>query len=175
MRPIFTWRPHGNSIAASGVNWAGLAIVLCLVTWVLGVILPVITVNRLYLLTSEHSIIGIVRVLVSDNEWLLAGVVGLFTIAAPFYKFYLLWRLWFGHDANSKQALRAAQQISWVSNWSMADVFVVAIIVVIFKTSGFFANASSGPGLYFFAASAIGSMIVGQVLKSRLTALRSAK
>ncbi len=55
----------------------------------------------------------------------------------------------------------------------MADVFVVAMLVVIAKTSGVLADARVESGLSWFAGSAIGSMAVAQILKIAVNRKRS--
>lgn len=159
---------HENSIAARGTPLVGWAWWLCITAWLLGISLPIMTVDKIALFTTKYSILSVVSLLVRDQDWFLAFVVFTFTIAAPLYKFDQLWRLWRRYDSSGIQARQALQRLSWISNWSMADVFVVAMIVVIAKTSGFFANAHVGVGLYIFAASAFGSMLLGHWLKSRI-------
>lgn len=159
---------HENSVAAHGTLLVGWCWGLCFLAWLFGISLPIMTVDNIALFTTEYTIISVVRSLVRDQDWFLALVVFTFTIAAPLYKFEQLWRLWRRYDSSGNKASQALQRLSWISNWSMADVFVVAMAVVISKTSGFFANAHAGVGMYFFAAAAFGSMLVGHWLKSRI-------
>jgi uncharacterized paraquat-inducible protein A len=45
--------------------------------------------------------------------------------------------------------------IGYVSKWSMADVFIVALIIVMFKAKGFNFKFTAEAGIYFYAISAI--------------------
>ena len=50
----------------------------------------------------------------------------------------------------------------------MADVFVVAIVLTVAKTSGFMASGRLEIGIYFFTASVLGTMYVAYLLKRAL-------
>ena len=54
-----------------------------------------------------------------------------------------------------------------LSKWSMLDVFVVAVIVVMLEGS-LLSDADARPGLFLFAASVVLSTLAVQRLKSRI-------
>jgi paraquat-inducible protein A len=115
----------------------------------LGIVLPLIHVDRLYFFSDEPSLIGMVAALWSGGDWLLASVVALFSVVFPAMKLGLL------HNAAYAQAGNAASIPGWfraLSNWSMLDVVLVALVIFAAKTSGL-ATAFTKPGLWFFAAS----------------------
>lgn len=147
--------------------WATGALVAVICLWLAGISLPIMVIDRLLMFRNDYTILNVTWTLFGEGEWLLALIVGGFTVAAPLYKFERLYRLSRCLNGPDPETQRVLQHLSWISNWSMADVFVVAMIVVIAKTSGFLADASAGPGLYFFAASAIASTLLGHYLRSR--------
>lgn len=159
---------HENSLAAKGNQWIGWAWCFCILAWILGIALPIMTVTKFAIFTTDYSIAKIIINLLTGYDVLLAVIVFGFSIAGPYYKFDQLWRVWRRHDATGEMARKAIRRLDLIGRWSMADVFIVAIAVVIAKTGGFFANAHVGIGLYFFAASALGSMLLGQFLKSKI-------
>jgi len=116
----------------------------------LGLVLPLIRIDRLLLFTDEPSLLAIVSGLWSEGEMLLSTVIALFSIVFPCLKLGLLHVAAYGErDAHSVPAwLRA------LSNWSMLDVVLVALVIFAAKTSGL-ATALSQSGLWFFAASAV--------------------
>ncbi|MGE0612157.1 MAG: paraquat-inducible protein A [Hyphomicrobiales bacterium] len=150
------------------VTWAHGALLLVICLWLAGISLPIMVIDRLLMFRDDYTILNVTWTLFGEGEWLLALIVGGFTVAAPLYKFERLFRLSRCIDASEPETQRVLQHLSWISNWSMADVFVVAMVVVIAKTSGFLADASAGPGLYFFAGSAVGSTVLGHALKRRV-------
>lgn len=126
----------------------------------LGIVLPLIQVNRLYFFADEPSLIGLVAGLWSSGDIALALVVGTFSLACPLAKLGLL------HLA----AYDGRTAIPWwfkgLANWSMLDVVLVALVVFAAKTSGL-ATAITKPGLWFFAASALLTAISSALLKQR--------
>lgn len=116
----------------------------------LGLTLPLLRVERLWLFAEEPSLLAIVGTLWTGGEVLLAAIVAAFSIAFPAAKLSLL------HVAAYGPGEHAALP-SWmkaVANWSMLDVVLVALVIFAAKTSGL-ASAVTLPGLWFFAASAV--------------------
>ena len=136
---------------------------LCLA---LGISRPLIRVERLFVFTDEPSLIGIVSGLWSEGDALLAIVVALFSLVFPAIKLALLHVAAYG-------GRQAADSIpGWfraLSNWSMLDVVLVALVVFAAKTSGV-ATAFTKPGLWFFAASVMLTATASSLLKTRRAA-----
>lgn len=113
----------------------------------LGVTLPLVRLERLWLLDTEASLIDIVAGLWGDGEVALALVVALVSIAFPALKLVLVHALAIDGSAEPPRWLQS------LSRWSMMDVVLVALAVFAAKTSGL-AVAGTMPGLWFYAASA---------------------
>ncbi len=129
----------------------------------LGLVLPLIRIDRLYFLSDEPSLLKIVAGLWSDGEILLAAIIALFSIILPCLK------LGFLHVAAYTDANESISVPSWIralSNWSMLDVMLVALVIFAAKTSGL-ATAITQPGLWFFAASALLTAAASALLKRR--------
>ncbi|BCH23569.1 hypothetical protein MesoLjLc_32330 [Mesorhizobium sp. L-8-10] len=121
------------------------------VSFTLGVVLPLIRVERLFLFTDEPSLAAMVYGLWAGGDVLLAAIVGLFSVAFPALKLGLL------HVAAYDGAAGHRLVPGWfraLARWSMLDVVLVALVIFAAKTSGL-ATASTQPGLWFFAASVI--------------------
>lgn len=130
-----------------------------------GLVLPLVRVERLFFLTDEPSLLAIVAALWTEREILLSTVVALFSIVFPCLKLGLL------NVAAYASAETAARVPSWfqaLSNWSMLDVMLVALVIFAAKTSGL-AMAFTLPGLWFFAASAVLTALASALLKRRKT------
>jgi paraquat-inducible protein A len=127
----------------------------------LGLVLPLIRIDRLLFFTDEPSLIAIVSGLWMEEEALLALIVALFSIVFPCLKLGLLHvAAYGGHDAHNSVP-------SWLralSNWSMLDVVLVALVIFAAKTSGL-ATALTQSGLWFFAASAVLTAAASTLLK----------
>lgn len=127
----------------------------------LGVTLPLLRVERLYFFTDEPSLTGMVAALWRGGDPLLAIVIALFSIVFPAVKLMLL------HiAAHSGRAAhdRLPQWLRGLSNWSMLDVVLVALVIFAAKTSGL-ATAFTKPGLWFFALSVVLTVAVSGLLR----------
>ncbi|MBL8582663.1 MAG: paraquat-inducible protein A, partial [Rhizobiaceae bacterium] len=111
----------------------------------LGAVLPLVTVERLLIFSDESSLVGIVHGLWDAGDVILATVIALFSLAFPTVKLAFL------HHAAYRGGEEAPSFPPWLkalSNWSMLDVVLVALVIFAAKTSGL-ANAFAKPGLWF--------------------------
>jgi paraquat-inducible protein A len=136
-----------------------------LVLLVAGLLLPIITVRKLW----AHNIFSVLSGIVSlweEKYYILAVIVLFFSVIFPLLKLVSLFILWF-FKLQNQQRIKLLKYLEALGKWSMLDVFVVAIIIVTIKL-GVLANAKAEKGIYCFAASIILAMIV-TVLQSNLT------
>ncbi|MDP3898648.1 MAG: paraquat-inducible protein A [Mesorhizobium sp.] len=138
--------------------------VLCGATFcfALGITLPLIRVERLWLFSDEPSLAVMVRDLFLAGDWPIASILGLFSIVFPAAKLLLL------HVA-AYAGPGAARVPGWfraLSNWSMLDVVLVALVIFAARTSGL-ASAFTQPGLWFFAGSVVLTVVATALVKRR--------
>jgi len=127
----------------------------------LGLVLPLIRLERLYFFTQEPSLMEIISGLWTEGESLLAVVVALFSVVFPIVKLGTLHVLSYG-ATHERPAIPA--WLKTLSNWSMLDVLLVALVIFAAKTSGL-AAAITQPGLWFFAGSAVLTAIASAMEK----------
>ena len=128
-----------------------LLLFLASTTFVLGITLPLVQVDRLYFLTTSPSLIEIVSSLWTRGDIAIALVTAAFSIVFPVAKLIVL------HFAAFRAHGPSFAIPPWfkaLARWSLLDVMVVALIIFAAKTSGL-ATAMTKAGLWFFAASAI--------------------
>lgn len=125
--------------------------------------------------TTEEPfrLLGTIRTLYERGDWFLVVAITAFTIVFPVGKYLAL-----GVVLTRRDPARS-RWLTWIKNlgqWSMGDVFVVALIVVIVRINSGFANVQVGvePGLYVFAASVLTSMIVSTFLSFEPSPTQSA-
>lgn len=137
----------------AGIMQPLLPIVLFAATFslALGLVLPLISVERLFLFADEPSLVVMIAGLWSEGDRALAVVISLFSVAFPSLKLAMLHLAAYGGKA---WAARIPGWFRMLSNWSMLDVVLVALVIFAAKTSGL-ATAATKPGLWFFAASAL--------------------
>ncbi len=162
---IFGRRVQG-SISDEGNRWekaVGPLLIFSLIALALGLILPVIRVDKFFIFTDRVSIWDGIILLFSGGEYFIAIVVSVFSVILPLIKLEQAYRLWRRIDVHSDRFDQRIRWLGWLSKWSMVDVFVIALIVFSVKASAI-ANATTEPGLYFFFASSLGTSIgIGRI------------
>jgi paraquat-inducible protein A len=136
----------------------GLLIILATVSLALGVMLPAISFTTVYLWTNQHSIATIIWALYTSDELFLCLVIFLFSIVFPFLKLLYLLTLVARPDLPREFRARSIAAMEWLGRYSMTDVMVLALVIFYINASGY-AEATVLPGVYFFAASALLTML----------------
>ena len=132
-----------------------LAAATCLV---LGLTLPVVRLTRLYFWSDTHSITSIISALYYTDEMFLAGIILLFSIVLPAFKLIYIAMAGTLIAFDPFRRPRWFKRIEWLGKWSMLDVLVLALLVF-YAESTQLTDAVALPGIYFFAASVILTMI----------------
>jgi paraquat-inducible protein A len=133
-------------------------IIVATVFFALGIILPVIKFTTIYVWTNEHSIATIIWALFENEEYFLTVVLFLFSIFFPFLKLFYLLTLVTSPDIPPEFRKRSISTMEWLGRYSMTDVMVLALMIFYVNSSGY-TEATVLPGVYFFAASAIITML----------------
>jgi paraquat-inducible protein A len=133
-------------------------IILATVFFALGIILPVIRFTTIYVWTNEHSIATIIYALYESNEYFLCAVVFAVSIFFPFLKLFYLLTLVTSPDLSPEFRRRSFSTMEWLGRYSMTDVMVLALMIFYVNSSGY-TEAVVMPGVYFFAASALITML----------------
>jgi paraquat-inducible protein A len=133
-------------------------IILATVFFALGIILPVIRFTTIYVWTNEHSIATIIWALFENEEYFLTVVLFLFSIFFPFLKLFYLLTLVTSPDIPPEFRKRSISTMEWLGRYSMTDVMVLALMIFYVNSSGY-TEARVLPGVYFFAASALMTML----------------
>jgi paraquat-inducible protein A len=159
---------HGAALggAASAARWAAghlcLAGVVLFATGVAATSLSLLTskqvpgIGTLVFRYEAKSILSTIRDLLASHDMVLGGLVLLFSIVVPVLKaLTILVATILSGPARD----RAVAIVHAVGRWSMADVFVVAVLLAMLALGRDPATrATTGPGLYAFAGSCILSL-----------------
>ncbi|MEO1649367.1 MAG: paraquat-inducible protein A [Pseudomonadota bacterium] len=133
-------------------------IILATVFFVLGVILPVIKFTTVYVWTDEHSIATIIWALYQNGEYFLCTVLFAFSILFPFLKLFYLLTLVTSPDLSPEFRARSIATMEFLGRYSMTDVMVLALMIFYVNSLGY-AEATVLSGAYYFAASALMTML----------------
>jgi hypothetical protein len=103
---------------------------------------------------GNQYLLGIIKSLFADGSFFLGIIIFLFSVVFPMLKIVLCAVALISFQKTDAKD-KIIKAIGYVSKWSMADVFIVAVIIVMFKAKGFNFKFTAEPGIYFYAISAI--------------------
>lgn len=157
----------GRSLAArcgARERWLiGAMILLSALLLAAGWLAPIMTVEKLFILADDISILGSCWALLEGGEYFLFLVIFVFSIVFPVLKLGMALWLWYVADVERPGFLRSLAWIETLGKWSMLDVFVVALSVVAIQMS-LVSDVEIHPGIYLFtAAVALSIVAVGRI------------
>ena len=121
-----------------------------------GLSLPLLYTKQMFWNSSYSVWAGVVE-LWKQNELTLSTVLFFFSIVFPITKLIGLTLIWFIR-LREEQRDRLLYWLGILGKWSMLDVFVVAILIVLVKL-GPLARVEPRVGVYVFAAAIVSSML----------------
>jgi len=146
-----------------------LMLLLSLALLLAGLFRPFTQVTKLWLFENEVSVVRGIITLFEEREFFLFGILLVFTIIFPFVKITALLVLWLKPGMTLHQMARVHDFVAHLGKWSMLDVFVVAVLVVLIRAGGL-ATIKAQDGLLLFCASVmltqIASSWTGRIAKT---------
>jgi hypothetical protein len=106
---------------------------------------------------GNQSLLDIFISLSDSREYLLLLLILLLGLGLPFMKIFLMMVKVYRND--NRNDSRLTRILSDISKWSMADVFVVAFLIVVFKAEAVGLEVRAEPGLFLFALGSIASSL----------------
>jgi len=133
-------------------------------------VLPVLTTTTAAGAESDTILQGVV-LLWSPTGWPLSLIVLFASIMIPSAKIvammYLLITVQGGSVANNAQRIRLYRMVELIGRWSMVDVFVDAFTAALVQLQPLM-SVEPGPGLFFFAAVVVLTMLAVESFDQRL-------
>jgi paraquat-inducible protein A len=133
-------------------------------------VLPVLTTNALGSSESD-TILGGVILLYNTGSWPLALIVLIASVMVPLGKLialsYLLISVQRGSIKNTHDRTRLYRLVEFIGRWSMLDVFVDTFTVALIQLQPLM-SVEPGPGVLFFAAVVVLTMIAAETFDPRL-------
>jgi paraquat-inducible protein A len=133
----------------------------------LGVSLPVVEVSNLAIFANRFSIAEAAWRLLMDEQFLLGTVIVVFSVIFPFGKIVAAAVLWLRLRTGGEISRRWIAALEFFGRWSCADVLLVAIAIVVTKSTGV-ADARMEIGIWFFAGSILLTAVGVHRLKGQL-------
>lgn len=144
------------------LDWKAILLLIAFVTFICGIVMPIFTLKKLLVFENSFSMVGGVITLAEESEYLLALFLFTFSIAMPIVKMLFL-LLSIVHQDNKSKQRNYVSKLVVIGKWSMADVFVIAILASTVKFSGL-ATVDVHIGLAFFSASVAVSLLLTHVI-----------
>jgi paraquat-inducible protein A len=133
-------------------------------------VLPVLTTTTAAGSESDTIMQGVV-LLWSPSGWPLSIIVLVASILIPSAKIvalaYLLISVQRNSSANNERRLRLYRTIEFIGRWSMVDVFVDTFTAALIQLQPLM-SVEPGPGLFFFAAVVVLTMLAVESFDPRL-------
>jgi paraquat-inducible protein A len=156
---------HHHSIQ---YTWA--LVIAAAICYVPANVLPVLTTTALGSVDSD-TIMGGVVLLYTTGSWPLALIVLVASVMVPLGKLvalaYLLITVQRGSVSSNRERTRLYRLVEWIGRWSMLDVFVDAFTVALVQLQPLM-SVEPGPGVLFFAAVVVLTMIAAESFDPRL-------
>lgn len=143
--------------AAGGDRLVGPVLILSLVLLAAGLALPALSVGNFFF-RKDYSILQGVWSFWKAGNYLLFVVVGLFSVLLPTIKTLLCTYVWFAVPRADPGAGRLVAVLAGISKWSMLDVFIIALTVLLMEGS-LLTSADVHVGIVAFAAAVLLSTI----------------
>lgn len=129
-------------------------LVLAFGLYLAGLFRPFTEVTKLWIFENEVSVISGIVALWEEGEFFLFAILGLFTIAFPAVKMLSLLAIWLVPALTRDSAQAMFRFVSHMGKWSMLDVFVVALLVILMRSGGV-AQIAIRDGVVLFTLSVI--------------------
>jgi paraquat-inducible protein A len=159
-----TWRRH-HSIQ---YTWA--LVIAAAICFIPANVLPVLSTTTLGSAESD-TIMGGVVFLYTSGSWPLALIVLIASVMIPLGKLvalaYLLITVQRGSLGGSRERTRLYRMVEFIGRWSMLDVFVDTFTVALVQLQPLM-FVDPGPGVLFFAAVVVLTMIAAESFDPRL-------
>ena len=123
-----------------------------------GYLLPFMEIKKLVFLRDDYTLLQSIQAMWTEHQYVLAVIILVFSIVFPIAKLVALAFLWVVPGSDEQRA----QWLHWLGimgKWSMLDVFVVALIIVMTRSASML-EATPQIGVYLFAAAVVLSMVV---------------
>jgi len=132
---------------------------------IVALMLPLMKVKQLFFWQDDYTVLQGVVELVTHGAIILGIVLFLFSIVFPVSKLVMLLVLWY-RKVNRKQRQKLLGYLEMLSKWSMMDVFVVALMIVLSKAGGAL-DIEPRIGVYLFGVAVLCSTFLSSWMKKK--------
>jgi len=125
----------------------------------ISIYLPIIKIKTVFIISKDISILQSVFILFDAGLYFLSILILIFSTIFPILKYIYLFNFIFEINYLKKSKL-----IIFISNWSMTDVFVISLIITIYKVS-LLSDIEVYNMFYLFILSILSQLVFFKMLK----------
>lgn len=125
----------------------------------ISIYLPIIKIKTVFIISKDISILQSVYILFDSNLYFLSILILIFSTIFPLLKYIYLFNFIFEINYFKKSKL-----MNFISNWSMTDVFVISLIISIYKVS-LLSDIEVYNMFYLFIFSILSQLVFFKMLK----------
>ena len=140
-------------------------LLLSTIMLLVGIFAPMMTLSKFVWIENKFSLFAGTLQLFVDRQYFLFTILLSFSILLPVAKLILLIRFWYADSSSCNQLQHFMKWISHYGKWSMLDVFVVALLLVIVKL-GALASVQVHYGIYMYAGAGLLIMLATTIISS---------
>lgn len=134
------------------------------ISFIVGILLPIATVEKLWVLKNTFSLFGsLIQLAASPSNWVVFLVIFCFTILFPIAKIATMFLQIKNKERNWQN--KATRLLETIGHFSMVDVFVIALMVLLLKLK-VLVEVKIEVGFYVFTASIVLSIVLSFVIKT---------
>lgn len=140
-------------------------LLLSTIMLLVGIFAPMMTLSKFVWIENRFSLFAGTLQLFVDGQYFLFLILLSFSILLPVAKLILLFRFWYADSSTCDQLQHFMNWITHYGKWSMLDVFVVALLLVIVKL-GALATVQVHYGIYMYAGAGLLIMLTTTIISS---------
>ena len=125
----------------------------------ISIYLPIIKIKTVFIISKDISILQSVIILFDSGLYFLSILILIFSTIFPLLKYIYLFNFIFEINYFRKSKL-----MNIISNWSMTDVFVISLIISIYKVS-LLSDIEVYNMFYLFILSILSQLVFFKMLK----------
>lgn len=142
----------------------GLWLVLGVVAFIAGITLPMMTLTKLVWFDNTFTVLSGIGALLADETFALGMLLMMFSVIFPAVKFAGMFAYILIYPPLPRGLVQFQSLLGKVAKFSMLDVFVVALMLMVVKL-GALADVDIHGGIYWFTLAVIVSMSAGLAIE----------
>lgn len=128
-------------------------------------VVPVMQGTALFFFSVSKNMLDVLRMLVDDGDYLVAGILVAFALVVPALKLILMLLCWTWLRSGWPLPRAVLKLLELIGRWAMLDIFVAALVVTAVKLDGTPVKATTGTAVTLLVGAFVCSSLASWRLK----------